>query len=292
MYSQYSRSKGLYRNDRVFQDSIDYQYAIGYGYFPTGCEGLVTPISQTQCVNVDWWDPELLRGNVPADVRAHLFGTEEGNTIYTQLYFVAIMTGNVMELPAGNLGAAFGATWREDSIDDTPGLITRAPDPGAPGTFINNAWSSSAAGRTMGTSSTTEFFGELSIPILRGVPGVEFFEIGLAGRHTDVSTVGSAQTWKVSANWAVTDWFRLSGTIGSSFRAPALFELFLADQTSFVSQRTIDPCVGWARSTQWFGMKTLLRRYRRSTAWKQKFIFANYSVNAELIQFLRTGGSA
>src|SRR3546814_19052724 len=53
----------------------------------------------------------------------------------------------------------------------------------------------------------------------------------------------SDTTWKVGANWAVTDWLRFRGTWGTSFRAPALFELFLQDQTGFLGQSDIDPCI-------------------------------------------------
>ncbi|MEZ5893712.1 MAG: TonB-dependent receptor [Parvularculaceae bacterium] len=252
VYTQYSRSKGLYRNDQIYKDSIEYQYAIGYGAFPDGCEGVVTPISQKECVTIDWWDPEFLRGNIPQNVRDYLFGTEEGRTVYTQAYVEGIMTGNVIELPAGPLGAAFGFAWRRDSIDDLPGDITYAenpfydPDDPESQPFINNSWTGSASGHTTGSSKTLEFFGELSVPLLRDLPGIQYFEVGLAGRHTDVSTVaGSAQTWKISANWVVTDWLRLGGTMGTSFRAPALFELYLADQTYFAGQRSIDPCAQW-----------------------------------------------
>ena len=249
VYSQYSRSKGLYRNDQIYQDAIDYQYAIGYGYFPTGCEGVITPYSQKECVTIDWWDPEFLRGNIPDEYRDYLFGTEEGKTIYTQLYFEAIMTGNIVDLPAGPLGAAFGATWRKDKIDDLPGEITYGPDPFNPGEFIDNSWTGSASGHTVGSSETLEFFGELNIPLLRDLPALQLLEVSLAGRHTDVSTIdGTAQTWKVGANWVVTDWLRFGGTMGTSFRAPALFELYLADQTSFASQRTIDPCIQWGNA--------------------------------------------
>ena len=52
-------------------------------------------------------------------------------------------------------------------------------------------------------------------------------------------------TYKLGANWEVTDWLRFRGTYGTSFRAPALFEQFLADETGFPSQRAIDPCVQW-----------------------------------------------
>ncbi|WP_428407970.1 TonB-dependent receptor domain-containing protein [Hyphococcus sp.] len=255
IYSQYSRSKGLYRNDQIYKDSIDYQYAIGYGYFPDGCEGFVTPVSQKECVTIDWWDPELLRGNIPQNVRDYLFGTEEGKTIYTQAYVEAILTGNLIELPAGQLGAAFGATYRRDSLNDLPGDITYAEnpfyDPSDPDSdpFINNSWTGSASGNTVGTSKTMEFFGELSIPLLRDLPGIQYFEVGVAGRYTDVNTVeDTAQTWKISANWVVTDWLRIGGTMGTSFRAPALFELYLADQTYFEGQRVIEPCAGWGEA--------------------------------------------
>ncbi len=255
VYSQYSRSKGLYRNDQIYKDSIDYQYSIGYGYFPDGCEGYVTPISGKDCVTIDWWDPELLRGNIPQNVRDYLFGTEEGKTVYTQAYVEAILTGDVMELPAGKLGAAFGATYRRDSLNDLPGDITYSENPDYDSSYldcdpcINNSWTGSASGHTVGSRKTLEFFGELSIPLLKDLPGIEYFEVGVAGRHTDVSTVsGTAQTWKVSANWVVTDWLRLGGTMGTSFRAPALFELYLADQTYFEGQRVIEPCAGWGEA--------------------------------------------
>lgn len=245
LYSQYSRSKGLYTSDQVYNDAIDYQYAIGYGYLPSGCEGLKTPVSQKDCVTIDWWDPEFLAGNISDAARDYLFGTETGSTVYTQLYYEGIMTGNLVELPAGPLGAAFGATWRRDSIDDIPGEITRSPDPANPGEFVANAWGAGAAGRTRGAGETTEFFGELNIPIIRNAPFIDYFEVAVAGRHTDVSTFGSAQTWKVGADWSINEWLRISGTMGTSFRAPALFELFLADESSFDSQRAVDICIQW-----------------------------------------------
>jgi iron complex outermembrane recepter protein len=38
---------------------------------------------------------------------------------------------------------------------------------------------------------------------------------------------------------------RLRANRGTSFRSPALFELYLADQTGFRGQRAIDPCINW-----------------------------------------------
>ena len=44
---------------------------------------------------------------------------------------------------------------------------------------------------------------------------------------------------------ALTDQFRIRSTFGTSFRTPALYELYLADQTSFISARAADPCINW-----------------------------------------------
>lgn len=46
-------------------------------------------------------------------------------------------------------------------------------------------------------------------------------------------------------NWEFLPDFRLRATHGTSFRAPALYELYLADQSSFASQRSLDPCINW-----------------------------------------------
>jgi iron complex outermembrane receptor protein len=39
--------------------------------------------------------------------------------------------------------------------------------------------------------------------------------------------------------------FRIRASQGTSFRTPALFELYLANQTSFGTQRGTDPCIDW-----------------------------------------------
>jgi iron complex outermembrane receptor protein len=57
--------------------------------------------------------------------------------------------------------------------------------------------------------------------------------------------VGSASTYKLGANWKMNDMFRMRATYGTSFRAPALYELYLADQTSFLSQNQVDPCTNY-----------------------------------------------
>ncbi|CAI8162939.1 MAG: Vitamin B12 transporter BtuB [Pseudidiomarina mangrovi] len=67
----------------------------------------------------------------------------------------------------------------------------------------------------------------------------------LSGRYTDVSTYGSDRTFKASLNWLIDDGLRVRASRGTSFRSPALYELFLNNQSSFVGQRTVDPCINY-----------------------------------------------
>jgi len=233
LHMQYSRSDAKYRSDQILADSIATQD------FRTGsCVGTFTSVANRPCIDVNWLDPEFMRGNISPAVRAFLFDTETGTTLYTQQTVEGTVTGDLIDLWAGTVSFAIGASMRDDEINDTPGAITLA----------NNAWGNTGAGITKGDSSTTEFFGELDIPLLKDTPFAESLTVNLAGRHTDVSTIdgNGDETYKVGANWKVNDWLRFRGSYGTSFRAPHLFELYLADQTSFIAQRSIDPCIRWA----------------------------------------------
>lgn len=228
---QSSRSEGEYWNQRIYSDAINDQY-----YRTASCVGTVTSIRGAPCVDVDWLDPELLRGNVPDDVAEYAFGEETGHTIYEQLSFEAVANGEVFDLPAGPVAMAVGIHYREDSIDDTPGELT----------LSDNVWNSSVAGITTGSDTTQAAFGEISIPLLADSRFADSLELTLSGRYTDVDSYGSGETYKVGLNWAINDVVRFRATHGTSFRTPALFELYLSNQTGFVSQRSIDPCVNWA----------------------------------------------
>ncbi|MEO1969747.1 MAG: TonB-dependent receptor [Sphingomonadaceae bacterium] len=238
-YGQYSRSIGRYRQEQILLDA----YNSGYFQF-SSCAGTTLPVSGKQCIDIPWADPYFLRGDLTPEQVNFLFDWEEGRTVYTQLTGEATLTGDLFQLPAGPLGVAIGITARRDAINDTPGAITLA----------GNVWGSSTGGITAGHSWTKEAFGELNIPVLKDVPLIKEFTLSAAARLTSVTATRASDgvsasdngnwTYKIGANWAVTDWLRFRGSYGTSFRAPALFELFLADQTGFGSQR-VDVCSGY-----------------------------------------------
>lgn len=244
-YVQYSHNKGLYSQEQILQDALDES-----SFQTASCVGKITPISHKQCIDLPWLDPNFLFGQLTPEQAAFLFQWETGKTIYKQISAEASMTGNLVDLPAGPVGVAFGATARRDSIVDTPGAITLA----------GNAWGASESGITAGHEITAEAYGEIQVPILKDRPFFRDLSFSGAARVTDVKAVQASTgitennngnwTYKLGGNWAVSSWLRFRGTYGTSFRAPALFEEFKANETSFVNARTIDPCVNVAFNLQ------------------------------------------
>jgi len=228
VFGQYSRSDGEYTSDVILQDAVD-----STSFKTASCVGTNLPVSGRPCIDVDFTNPEFLRGNLTQAERGFLFDNETGNTIYEQTYLEGSLAGNLFDLPAGPLGVAVGFHVRRDEIVDTPGAVTLA----------DNSWGLSGGGITEGTEETKEVYAELAVPLLADLPYVQSLDLSLSGRYTDTETSGDASTYKIGLNWAISDTIRIRATHGTSFRAPALFELYLADQTSFVGQRNVDPCL-------------------------------------------------
>ncbi|HEU5286593.1 MAG TPA: TonB-dependent receptor [Sphingomicrobium sp.] len=242
-YVQHSRSDGDYTNHRILDDAVDLQELRSRTCQP----GQVTRVTGTPCMDIDFTDPRVLRGEFTPAERAFLFSSETGNTLYKQTTAEASLAGDLIDLPAGPAKAAIGVQWRRDQIDDTPGEIT----------LSRNVWGQSVSGRTAGFSTSKEAFGEVDVPLLRDVPFFQSLNVSAAARLTDYRAERDSDeltdrdknnwTYKLGLNWAVNNWLRFRGTYGTSFRAPALFEQFLADQTGFLGQQAVDPCINFAQ---------------------------------------------
>jgi iron complex outermembrane receptor protein len=148
----------------------------------------------------------------------------------------AIATGNLFTVPAGDVAAAFGLEYRNYKIDDTPDQLTQDA----------MAWGYSSAQVTKGTDHVKEAFTEVDVPLLKGKPGFESLSVNLSGRAFQYDSVpGTDHVWKAGLNWQIVPSLRARGTVGTSFRAPGLYELYLGNQTGFLGQTQIDPCVLW-----------------------------------------------
>jgi len=231
-YLSYSKSEGYYDNQVMYADRVNWGTGFDQNNFvnipecgagaPAGCVPL-------NLFTQDAWQNGKL---TPAE-EAYYFTWDHGKTDYEQTIAEATLTGDLLQLPAGALGAAFGISIRQDKIDDLPGELSRT----------GNSYNRSSSGETKGSDTLSEVFGELEAPIIRGKPFFEDLTLNLSGRYSDYKSVGAASTYKVGFNWAVDNILRLRGTAGTSYRGPALYELYLNDQTGYYSQLAVDPCI-------------------------------------------------
>jgi iron complex outermembrane receptor protein len=228
--AQFSRSDGQYKSDIVWDDAITAEE-----FRNDRCAGELTVYREAPCVDIPWYDPNFLNGVFTPAQEAFLFGTAIGNTVYEQLSLEAYVTGDLFSLPAGPVGFVLGGLYQDDSIEDVPDQVVQD----------GQAWGSSSAQITTGEDTTTAIYTEFGVPIVKDVPFFKELTLTASGRYNDVESYGSESTYKVGLNWALTDSFRFRASQGTSFRSPALFELFLQSQTAFVGQRVIDPCINW-----------------------------------------------
>lgn len=248
--AQYSKSYGEYGGNFFYNDRVvatDGLAALNAGRpFGAGINGgncdVAVLISATACPTggINWFTADFINNGVmPAAQANFINGYEVGTTDYIHKYIEGVISGELFTLPAGPVGVALGFQVREEEIDDIPGAEQRR----------GNLWGQTAAGRTKGSDKVNEAFLELEVPILRNVPFFDSFTVNLSGRSSDYDSYGSNSTYKVGLNWAISPEYRIRASKGTSFRAPALYELFLANQTSFLGQANVDPCRNWGLST-------------------------------------------
>lgn len=234
-YASYSRSSG--------QDSVN-----GVPYLPrleqtlantsldedgvAVCDDRVIPREgQTiGCRPLDFLSPTFLfegRFDDPEDT-AYLFPNRLTDTVVKQNIIAGYLSGDLFDIPTGGtVIAGFGGELREDIIETRTSLagdfLGFFNDPGA-----------------NGARKLEEVFGEIELPLVADKTGIHELSVNLAGRYTNESNFGSAETYSVKGTYSPTDWLSFAGTYGTSFRAPNLGEQFGGRVTGFGNPN--DPC--------------------------------------------------
>jgi len=150
------------------------------------------------------------------------------------------VTGDLFELPAGMVAFAAGAQQRTNTYVDAPDSLIAA------GGHSNNFREA-----TNGSQEAKEYYFEFAIPVLRDLPGVQSFDLNIAGRSSDFTNtglVGTAETtskfdndsFKYGFTWRVFEDLMLRGNYSDTFRAPAVNNLFQGGGEGFPPAQ--DPC--------------------------------------------------
>lgn len=193
---------------------------------PTKCAS-----GNPRCVlvnNLTSWSPELVNF-----LRVDNVSTTE----LTEKILQGNISGSPFALPAGDLGIALGAEYRQVASVDQPAPVLL--DFASAGFGERNA--------TSGRYDVTELYAEAVVPLLADMPGVEYLGLELASRYSNYSTSGVVKTYKAGGEWRVNSDFRVRGVYQRAARAPNIAELFGGLVNTYPAM--IDPCSRTANPT-------------------------------------------
>lgn len=172
-------------------------------------------------------------GDVTQEVLDYIMFTRRDTGGNQQESFMANLSGELFELPAGFVGMATGLEIRKEK-----GWLD--PDPLTVAGIANTNQQDAIAGEYTGR----EAFVELAVPLLRDVPMANSLTLSLAGRYSDYDLFGSDSNYKVGLDWQVVPSLKLRANYATAFRIPHIPELF--GGVSEGSLTTTDPCSGWS----------------------------------------------
>lgn len=126
-----------------------------------------------------------------------------------------LATGELFELPAGNVLAAFGVEYRDEKVDEDASAARNQCDWHEGGCAFD--WKAS--------QDVTSAYFEFAIPVL------ESLEVTAAGRYSDYSgNVGDSFDPKIAGLWQPTDWLSVRASWGTAFIAPTIEQQFSTEQ--------------------------------------------------------------
>jgi len=182
------------------------------------------------CVAADFFNPSTLAGNLPTNLFNWLYTNQVERTTYEEQIAQLVFDGSLFRLPAGPVAFAVGGEWRSDKINDVPSEASQT----------GNLYNYTSSGITKGSADVYEAFGEIKIPVLKDLPFAHRLDLSGSVRYTHSENYGSSTTYHASGNWAPSTFLTIRGNYGTSFRAPNLYEQFVADQSGFST--SVDPC--------------------------------------------------
>ncbi|HKU63517.1 MAG TPA: TonB-dependent receptor [Rhizomicrobium sp.] len=151
------------------------------------------------------------------------------------------ISGDLFDLPAGPVKVALSGEMRwldytiksnfsPTAVVDCTGLRLCGNNSGKgftnQATVTQTLWDNSTVPSIHASQNVWEFSGEIGIPILKDVPLIQSLNADVAGRYTNYSISGAAETWKIGLDWHVNDSVRFRGTNSIDIRAPTLNDLY------------------------------------------------------------------
>ncbi len=149
----------------------------------------------------------------------------------TQFVANASVSGSPLTLPYGDLQIVLGGEYRREKSAENWDALTNAGQN-----------SGNQTPDTVGKFNVKELFGEIDIPLLKGLPFVNSLSLQGAARYSDYSTIGTVFSWNAGAEYSPVQGLRFRGNYAVANRAPNINELFSSASETFPAVQ--DPCDG------------------------------------------------
>ena len=180
-------------------------------------------------------------GSISAECAAYIAVDATNRAGVDQTILEASLSGPLVELPAGELRAAFGVFYKKDEYfySADPVATVFLPD-GRPDIIGFNA-----SDDIEGEDDNTDLYVEASIPLLADRPGVRSLEAVVGYRYSDYASAGGADAYKAELLYRPVDALRLRSSYQHAVRAPSVGELYSPQLTAFFASpdfEPLDPC--------------------------------------------------
>ena len=205
-------------------------------------------------------------GSISAECAAYIAVDATNRAGVDQTILEASLSGPLLQLPAGELRAAFGVFYKKDEYFYSADPVARVflPD-GRPDISGFNA-----SDDIEGEDDNTDLYVEASIPLLADRPGVRSLEAVVGYRYSDYASAGGADAYKAELMYRPVDALRLRSSYQHAVRAPSVGELYSPqlNRVLFLSRlRAPRSLRGGQRGAQRAGRRHRSRRF----AWRQGF---------------------
>ena len=183
------------------------------------------------CVPINVFDP--VRG-----ISQQAFNYMKTDTFFSLTQTLDNVGGSIsgglgLGLPAGEITGALSAEMRWQNYNNKTNALptdlvncTGLRMCTTNGGVAPTLWTQNVVAPVSASDNVWETALELNVPVLKDFPLAEDLNTDIAGRYTDYSISGAAETWKIGVNDKVNDAIRIRGTMSYDNRAPNLNDLY------------------------------------------------------------------
>ena len=166
-------------------------------------------------------------GSISAECAAYIAVDASNHASVDQTILEVSLSGPLLQLPAGELRAAFGMFHKKDQYrySASPAASARLPD------GREDILGFNAADDLEGEDDNTDVYVEASIPLLANRPGVRSLEAVVGYRYAEYASAGGADAYKAELLYRPVEALQIRSSYQHAVRAPSVFELYLPQLT-------------------------------------------------------------